>query len=59
MRCAGRAPPQRQLIYGRFKAYSHHQDFKREVVAGWQLGSHFEIDSKAITAWLRQRGAEV
>ena len=55
----GERPSQRQLIYGRFKAYRHHQDFKREVVAGWELGSHFEIDSEAIAAWLRQRGAEV
>jgi len=55
----GERPSERQLIYGLFKAYPHHQDFKHEVVAGWEIGSRFEIDSEAIAAWLRKRGAEV
>jgi hypothetical protein len=55
----GERPSERQLTYGRFKAYPHHQDFKREVVAGWKIGRKFEIDSETIVAWLRKRGAEV
>jgi hypothetical protein len=55
----GERPSQRQLIYGRFKAYPHHQDFKRQVVASWKIGRTFEIDSESIVTWLRNRGAQV
>ena len=55
----GERPSKRQLIYGRFKAYPHHQAFKRQVVANWKIGRTFEIDSESIAAWLRKRGAEV
>lgn len=55
----GERPSRRQLIYGRFKAYPHHQAFKRQVVANFKIGRTFEIDSESIAAWLRKRGAQV
>ncbi len=55
----GERPSRQQLIYGRFKAYTHHQDFKRQVVSNWKIGRTFEIDAESIVAWLRNRGAEV
>jgi hypothetical protein len=55
----GERPSEKQIYYGRFKAYPHHQDFKREIVARWEFGGGFEIGSDIIASWLRKRGAEV
>jgi hypothetical protein len=54
----GERPSEKQIYHGRFKAYTHHQDFKREFVASWEFGG-FEIDSEIIVDWLRKRGVEV
>jgi hypothetical protein len=55
----GARPSEKQIYHGRIKAYPHHQAFKREFVAGWDIGSRFEIDSDTIASWLRKRGVEV
>lgn len=55
----GERPSEKQIYHGRFKAYPHHQDFKREFVARWEYGGGFEIDSDTIAGWLRKRGVEV
>ena len=55
----GKRPSEKQIDHGRFKAYPHHQDFKREFVASWEFGGGFEIDSDTIAGWLRKRGVEV
>lgn len=52
-------PSEKQIYHGRFKAYPHHQDFKREFIAWWEFGCGFEIDSHTIAGWLRKRGVEV
>ena len=52
----GERPSEKQIYHGRFKAYPHHQDFKREFVARWEFGGGFEIDSSNIVTWLRERG---
>ena len=54
----GERPTEKQIYHGRFKAYPHHQDFKREFVAQWEYGGRFEIDSDTIRDWLRKRGVE-
>lgn len=54
----GERPSRKQINHGRFKAYPHHQTFKREFVAGWDFGSPFEINSQTIAEWLRKRGVE-
>jgi hypothetical protein len=55
----GERPSEKQIYYGRFKAYPHNQDFKREFVARWEYGDGFEIYSDTIAGWLRKRGVEV
>jgi hypothetical protein len=55
----GERPLEKQIYHGRFKAYPHHQYFKREYVARWGCGSGFEIDSETIADWLRKRGEKV
>jgi hypothetical protein len=55
----GERPSEKQIYYGRFKAYPHHQDFKCEFVARWEFGGGFEIESEIIADWLRKRGVEV
>lgn len=55
----GERPSEKQIYHGRFKAYPHHQDFKREFVARWEYGGGFEIESSNIVDWLRKRGEEV
>lgn len=55
----GERPSEKQIYHGRFKAYTHHQDFKREFIARWEFGSGFEIDSDTIAGWLSKRGLEV
>ena len=55
----GERPSKKQIYHGQIKAYPHHQAFKREFVAGWDIGSRFEIDSDTIASWLRKRGEEV
>ena len=55
----GERPSEKQIYHGRFKAYPHHQDFKSEIVARWELGGGFEIDSGTIADWLCKRGVEV
>ena len=55
----GERPSEKQIYHGDCKAYPHHQDFKREFVAGWEFNEAFEIDSDTITGWLKQRGVEV
>ncbi|MEN4011336.1 MAG: hypothetical protein ROW48_04840 [Bellilinea sp.] len=55
----GERPTEKQTYHGRFRAYSHHQDFKRAFVAGWEYGGGFEIDADTIIEWLRKRGLEV
>lgn len=55
----GERPSEKQIYHGRFKAYPHHQDFKREFVAKWEFGGGFEIDSDTIIDWLHKRGEEV
>ena len=55
----GERPSEKQIYYGRFTAYPHHQDFKCEFVARWEFGGGFEIESEIIADWLRKRGVEV
>lgn len=55
----GERPSEKQIYHGRFNAYPHHQDFKREFVARWEYGGGFEIDSDTIANWLRKRAVEV
>jgi hypothetical protein len=55
----GERPTEKQIYHGRFKAYPHHQDFKREFITRWEYGGGFEIDSDTIVSWLRKRGMEV
>ena len=55
----GESPSEKQIYHGRFRAYAHHQDFKREFVAHWDFNSGFEIDSGTIADWLRQQGVKV
>jgi len=55
----GERPTEKQIYHGRFRAYPHHQDFKREFVARWEFGGGFEIDSDTIIGWLHKRGMEV
>ncbi len=55
----GERPSEKQILHGLFKAYAHHQGFKREFVAHWEFGSEFEIDTETIAVWLRKRGVEV
>ena len=55
----GERPSKKQIYHGRFKAYAHHQAFKREFVARWDFGCPFEIDSETILEWLLKRGMEV
>ncbi len=52
-------PSEKQIEHGRFKAYPHHQSFKREFVAGWDIAKGFEISSEIIIDWLRKRGVKV
>jgi Family of unknown function (DUF6166) len=55
----GERPSEKQIYHGRFRAYAHYQDFKREYVARWDFGNGFEIDAQSIANWLRKRGLEV
>jgi hypothetical protein len=55
----GERPSKRQLIYGQFKAYPHHQDFERQIVAKWNLSDGFQINGKEVIDWLKKRGVEV
>ena len=55
----GESPSEKQIYHGRFRAYAHHQAFKREVVASWDFNSGFEIDSGTIADWLCQQGVKV
>jgi hypothetical protein len=55
----GENPSEKQIYHGRFRAYAHHQNFKREFVARWEINRGFEIDSQTIADWLSKRGLEV
>jgi hypothetical protein len=55
----GERPTPKQLMYGQFKAQPHYQAFKRQFVAGWEMGKPFDVDSEAVIVWLRNRGVEV
>ena len=55
----GERPSEKQIYHGRFRAFAHHRDFKREFVARWDFSSGSEIDSQTIAEWLRKRGVEV
>jgi len=55
----GERPSEKQIYHGQFRAYAHHQDFKREFVARWDFNGGFEIDSQTIASWLRERGVEL
>ena len=55
----GERPTPKLLMYGQYKAQPHYQAFKRQFVASWEMGSPFEIDSEAVIAWLRNRGANM
>ncbi len=52
-------PTENQIFHGWFKAFPHHQEFKREFVARWKFNGNFEIDSETIADWLRERGVKV
>lgn len=55
----GERPTPKQLMYGQYKAQPHYQAFKRQVVATWEMGRPFEVNSEAVVAWLRNRGVDV
>ncbi len=52
-------PSKKQIYHGDFKAYAHHQDFKREFVSRWDMYGGFQIDENTIVQWLLSRGIEV
>jgi len=55
----GERPSKKQIYHGRFKAYAHHQDFKRKFVAKWDFYGSFRLDSSEVVDWLKKRGVEV